>query len=401
MTARRRTRSRALVAVVVAAVAAGVAIAAVEAPLASVVYRIPVAISLLLAVALGAAIPLGIARPRIAIALATTAVATGALLAEPTATAPWPVSAGATVGFALVVLVVGSRAPWSVGAVGWFAANALVLIISTVRETGEVEVRSMVAILIVFATVGLAAYGMGALVRGRQIARRQLAAERELTAAETARRELAEERTRIARELHDIVAHGMSAIQVQAVSAPYRIPSLDAAASAEFADIAATARTAIGEMRRLLDVLRADDEADTAPQPGLGDLADLFVRPAHGGALEVDDRLGDGDIDDPIIGLTVYRSVQESLSNIARHAPGAAATVILQREGQVIALTVANGPAPRIRSDAAAAHDVDRGGHGLRGMRERVALVGGTMRAGPTVDGGFEVRVRIPLTKED
>lgn len=394
-----------MIAVVIVACVAGFTIAAVESSLGAAVYGIPVAISLLLGAAQGAAIPLGIIRPRIAMAVSTVAVATAALLAVPVATAPWPVSAGSTVGFTLVLLVVGTFGRWGVGAVGWFAANAAVLILATVRDHGPVDERTVVAVLIVFASVGLPAYGIGVLLRGRQIARRQLALEREATAAEAARRELVEERTRIARELHDIVAHGMSAIQVQAVSAPYRIPSLSDEAIAEFGDIAATARSAIGEMRRLLGVLRADDEAEAAPQPGVGDLADLLARPTHGGDLRVDDRLGDRSIDDPILGLTVYRVVQESLSNIARHAAGAAATVVLVREpaasgaAAVIAVTVANGPAPGIR--AGVLDVADRGGHGLRGMRERVALVGGTMVAAPTADGGFEVRVRIPLTEEN
>ncbi|MET0297811.1 MAG: histidine kinase [Microbacterium sp.] len=381
---------------VIAAFLAAVTVLSVEASLGVAVYGIPVAISLLVAAAQGFAIPLAFVRPRIAMAVSVAGVLAFGILSVPTQFAPWPISASGTIGFALTVGVVGTFARWTVGAAGWSAALIALLVIATVRDHGGAADGTIVAVLIVFAAVSALSLGGGVLIRSWREGRRLLALEREVSAAEAARRELAEERTRIARELHDIVAHGMSAIQVQAASARFRMPELAPAAADEFDQLASTARSAMGEMRRLLSVLRDDDEAEQAPQPGLRELAQLLARPTHGGTLTVDDRLTGRALADPVVELTTYRVVQESLSNVARHAPGAAAFVALDHAADGAVIVEVRNSAPTEPPPTA-----DPGGHGLRGMRERVELVGGVLEAGPAADGGFVVRARIPATWKD
>jgi signal transduction histidine kinase len=228
--------------------------------------------------------------------------------------------------------------------------------------------------------------------------RAQLVREREVSAAELARRQAAEERTQLARELHDVVAHGMSAIQVQASSARYRISSLPTEAVAEFDGIAALARASMSEMRALLAVLRNDGtESESAPQPTAGDIPQLVDWAARTGSrVELDDRLQGAELD-PVLSLTVYRIVQESLSNVARHATGADTLITLERRGDTVHVEVRNAAAASEPQGSGGI--ADAGGHGIRGMRERVSLHGGTLEAWHTDDGGFVVRAAIPVPR--
>ncbi|PRX96100.1 sensor histidine kinase [Allonocardiopsis opalescens] len=254
---------------------------------------------------------------------------------------------------------------------------------------------------------------MAALVgrtrRTRRDATLRVAAERQRVAEERGRRELLEERARIARELHDVVAHHMSVIAVQASSAPYRIEGgVSEPTAAEFAAIGAAARESLREMRQLLSVLRtAEGAAETAPQPGLADLGRLAESARRAGSptrLTVDappERVSAS------VALSVYRIVQESLSNTVRHAPGASAEVSVDAHGDPprLGVRVRNGPppaAPAAAPDPAAVLDGrERGpGHGLLGMRERAAMLGGELAAGPTDDGGFLVTAIIPLVRD-
>jgi signal transduction histidine kinase len=232
--------------------------------------------------------------------------------------------------------------------------------------------------------------------RGR--ARRALTAETERTELEKARRAVLEERARIARELHDVVAHHMSLIAVQAETAPYRLTAMGDEAGGEFGSISAQAREALREMRRLLGVLRSEPglpgapagPADLAPQPGLADVAGL-VDGARRAGVTVHLSLLDHPEVAPAVGLCAYRIVQEALSNATRHAPGAEVTVAVRRDGDQLDLTVTNGagqPTGRGRGS----------GQGLVGMRERVDLLAGSLSTGPDPDGGFRVHARLPLT---
>jgi signal transduction histidine kinase len=200
------------------------------------------------------------------------------------------------------------------------------------------------------------------------------------------------ERARIAREMHDVVAHHMSMIAVQAETAPYRLPGLPETARTEFAALSESARAALTDMRALLGVLRSSDEPELLPQPGLADLPGLIDSARRAGARVSLDMPAAGRELPPAVALTVYRIVQESVSNAGRHSPGAVIAVAVQEEAGCVRVRIDNGPAPV----PAARDDATPPGHGLAGMRERVALLGGLLRAGPRPDGGFTVRADLP-----
>ncbi|MFF7194296.1 sensor histidine kinase [Streptomyces sp. NPDC008079] len=201
------------------------------------------------------------------------------------------------------------------------------------------------------------------------------------------------ERARIARELHDVVAHHISMVAVQAETARLTTPGMPEAGAAKLSAIGDTARSALTEMRRLLGVLREDAEAEPprGPQPGLLQLNELLDEArdtsgtgarliVRGAALELD----------PGVELAAYRIVQEALTNARRHAPGAAVDVELHYDEGTLALRIRdNGPGPPPASPPG-------GGLGLLGMRERAAAVGGELRTGPAYGGGFLVETVLP-----
>ena len=224
---------------------------------------------------------------------------------------------------------------------------------------------------------------------------RALAAQTERTELEQARRAVLEERTRIARELHDVVAHHMSLIAVQAETAPYRLSDLPESARAEFGSLSGVAREALAEMRRLLGVLRYDQPAGLAPQPQLSDLPSLVDAARRAGvSVELAVPRAMGDVPSGVA-VCAYRIVQESLSNASQHAPGAAVSVSVGQQAGVVLLRVANGPGEA----AGPARSESGSGLGLTGMRERVALLGGSLSAGPSDGGGFVVSAVLPLGK--
>ena len=205
---------------------------------------------------------------------------------------------------------------------------------------------------------------------------------------------VASERTRIARELHDIVAHALSIVALQAGAAEQFLDK-DVERSRRHLQLTRrTAQEALDEMRHLLGVLREDGVA-YAPQPGVSGLADLVaetVAAGHPCRLEVGDEVAgvpDG------LGLAVYRLVQESLTNVRKHAPGADVSVRVERGDRVVTVEVVNGP-PASGAEAAAG-DVRGSGRGLPGMGERVRVYGGTLEAGPTDDGGWRVHAELPV----
>jgi signal transduction histidine kinase len=207
------------------------------------------------------------------------------------------------------------------------------------------------------------------------------------------------ERARISRELHDVVAHHISMIAVQAESARLTTPGMPAAGAQRLSTIGDTARSALTEMRRLLGVLREDTRDDNLParqpQPGLQQLTELLdaTRDASGvGArLIVRGRLP---VLDPGVELAAYRIVQEALTNARRHAPGAAVDVELHHTGHMLAVRIRdNGPGPPAV--------VPGGGHGLSGMRERAAAAGGELRTGAAPGGGFLVTATLPAEAEE
>jgi signal transduction histidine kinase len=377
---------------------AAVVILALSSALGATLYQVPVLLALGLGLVQAAAILLAIVIPRVATALSVVAVIAFALASTPDGVSPWPVAVTSIVAQALVILIATVRSSWRTGVAGWAASagGAFVVGITALRAPGSAG--AVTADLIVFTAITGVVLLAALLLTQWQAVRRQLAREQQVSASELARREIAEERTRIARELHDVVAHGMSAIQVQASSARYRIPSLSEEAAGEFDDLAATARSAMGEMRRLLGVLRSEDTVvETAPQPGVGDVEALVERASRAGSqVRLENRVAPADSAalDPALSLTVYRIVQESLSNVARHATGAATLVLLDARDGEIDLEVRNeAPAGR----PASAPAPDSGGHGIRGMRERAALLDGSLEAARTDDGGFAVRASFPI----
>jgi signal transduction histidine kinase len=202
-----------------------------------------------------------------------------------------------------------------------------------------------------------------------------------------------EERTRLARELHDVVAHHMSLIAVRAETAPYRLTGLPDSVQAEFVALSGAAREALVDMRRLLGVLRQEEQAGLAPQPQLSDLPDLVESARLAGVPVELSAPAALDGVPAAVGVCAYRIVQESLSNAGQHAPGAAVTVSVDHDASSVTLRVANGPGDHAGPSAPAR----RTGHGLVGMRERVALLGGSLTAGPAADGGFVVAAVLPL----
>ena len=216
---------------------------------------------------------------------------------------------------------------------------------------------------------------------------------------EEARRAVTEERLRIARELHDVIAHSMSVIAVQSAVGNHVIDTQPADARQALAAIEATSRSALTEMRRLLGVLRQEGEprGSLTPAPGLADLSSLVSQVRDAGLevwINVEGRRGSVP---PGIDLSAYRVIQEALTNVIKHAASAAATVTIRYRddsvtveiaNQAPAVPVAHVPAPRTGS-----------GHGIIGMRERVAVFGGEFAAGPRPDGGFLVRACFPIGK--
>jgi len=249
---------------------------------------------------------------------------------------------------------------------------------------------------------GAASFGplvlvVAALLIGEALRQRGQAIEErdatELALADTMREQAAmEERARIARELHDIVAHHLSMISVQAETARLTTADLSADGRERFEHIGANARNALTEMRRLLGVLREDpgNGPDRAPQPGLEQLADLVDSTRDAGANVRLVLRGRAALLPPGVDLTAYRIIQESLTNARRHAPGADVAVELEYRPDALHLRIRDtGPGP--------AHDRLTPGHGLLGMRDRAAMVGGSLTYGRGDGGGFTIEAELPI----
>ncbi|MEP7055243.1 MAG: sensor histidine kinase [Actinomycetota bacterium] len=262
---------------------------------------------------------------------------------------------------------------------------------------GPRPLRSEAATLtVLLAALGPAAALVGIARQGIDEARRQGQAREYVDGAlleHTARGE----RARIARELHDVVAHHISMVAVQAETARLTTPGMPAAGAQRLSAIGDTARAALTEMRRLLGVLREDvgfDAAEREPQPGLRQLNDLLdeARDASGTATRL--ILSGRPVPlDAGVELAAYRIAQEALTNARRHAPGAAVDVELHFTADTLRIRIRdNGPG--------APPSTTLGGHGLLGMRERATAVGGQLLAGPAAGGGFLVEATLPATAE-
>ncbi|GLW35859.1 sensor histidine kinase [Actinoplanes regularis] len=315
------------------------------------------------------------------------------LSAEPVADeAFWPWSVAGIVAHLFVAVLVAYQVPPPVYLAQWLITAVVALAAETIF-TGRAQINNGLVLSGLYA-VGLAGV---AIARWLRDVRRELRHQVGLTERERSQRTVLEERTRIARELHDVVAHHMSVIAVQAEAAPYRVSGLDPAATESFASIRQNALAALTEMRQILGMLRSDQDSGDryAPQPTLADLDQLFDNCRSAGlTLKTGIR---GDVRDlpEQVELIAYRVMQEALSNVIRHAPGADVEVDVAYGPAELDLRVANSPSPA----AGRLSPVVAAGHGLTGMRERAAVLGAGLRAGRRDDGWYEVAMSLPVER--
>ncbi|WP_457033504.1 sensor histidine kinase [Kitasatospora sp. P5_F3] len=340
-----------------------------------------------LALSLARALPLlwSRTRPVLAFALSAAAVVLTAVLTRPTSAAePWPMAVTSLAALTAVLVLSGSRVSRRVCTVMGLALPAgTAALLAALPGRGTWS-----GLLPVVIATGLALIAAEVL-RDRALTRVRLAEQEQISELERTRRALLEERARIGRELHDVVAHHMSLIAVRAETAPYRLPECSPEVRDEFRAVSGAARDALTDMRRLLGLLRGEEAAARVPQPELGQLAALVRESGAGVTLEV---VGELETVPATVGVCAYRIVQESLSNARRHALGAAVEVRVHRTAALLRITVRNGPGAE-RQAAAGGGD----GHGLMGMRERVAVLDGEFSAGAGPDGGFTVTADLPL----
>ncbi|WP_330458979.1 histidine kinase [Streptomyces sp. NBC_00820] len=347
----------------------------------------------------------------------------------------WLLSMAATVAGAVVVhreqyIVAGETFTWPWSAAG-IIAHLLVLLLLALRVRTRVSVEALVltalvtyvlegvwggtryqptgVVAVVLSTVVVV---LGIALRGRRVARAQLVEQTTLTAEERARRTLLEERSRIARELHDVVAHHMSVISIQAQVAPHLVEHPSDELIENLSGIRQNALEALTELRRVLGVLRAENpegpgapdnpedpyglgapgtgSAPHAPQPTL-DRLDALIGNTRAAGMDVATEIkGEARPYAPGVELSAYRIVQEALSNALRHAPGSRVRVGVTHLPGGLRLEVTNS---RPRRPVPA---YPGAGHGLLGMRERAAMLGGHVTATRTPHGGFAVTAFLP-----
>lgn len=276
-----------------------------------------------------------------------------------------------------------ARALGAVIMVGTFGVSSMVFFDTEALEVGF--------LLLLFA----AAWWLGVTVAARRAYAVELeskTAQLEAAREELAEQAVAEERAGIARELHDVVAHAMSVITVQAGVGAHVMSEHPDQAAVSLGIIERTGREALGELRRMLNVLRLEEEPAAAkPQPGISQLRDLIERSRKAGIPASLAFEGSGSRLPASLDLSIYRIVQESLTNAAKHAPGSRADVTIRYENSAVEVEVLN-----VGGRRSASEDTVMAGHGLRGMVERVGLFDGSFEAGPTTDG-FRVWARFPL----
>ncbi|MFN3216897.1 MAG: sensor histidine kinase [Acidimicrobiales bacterium] len=280
----------------------------------------------------------------------------------------------------------------------WTAAGALIGLSATVILSGiisdveDIGFGSLAAIV----TVLSVATAIGDSMWNRRAYLAEVEARAELAESERrrdAQRAVVDERTRIARELHDVVAHSMSVMVVQA-GAARRMLAIDPDRAADaLRTIETTGRESMHEMRRIVGVLRSDDQHSLEPQPDLRDIDDLVARCREAGMDIELRRNGTIDVVPAGLSLTAYRIVQEALTNVFKHAGPASAVVAISADDHILALEIVDDG-----RGASTALDERDAGHGLVGMRERIVLYGGTLTVGPRRDGGFAVTAELPLS---
>jgi signal transduction histidine kinase len=272
-------------------------------------------------------------------------------------------------------------------AVGAAVSLGIILTLVAIHEPG---LDNFTFITLVYGGAWL----VGTFVRRPRLQARQLeaeAAQREAAHREAAQRAIEEERARIARELHDVVAHSVSVMVIQSGAVRHRLDGDHPREREALEGVERAGREALDEMRRMLGILRSSgDQPSLEPQPGMGELAGLAEQMRTAG-LPVE-LLVTGDRSLPAgLGLTVYRIVQEALTNVLKHAGPARARVTISIGERSVIVEVVD--------DGSGSAEGTGTGHGLVGMRERVGIYGGTLTTGRREDGGFAVRAELPLTQ--
>jgi signal transduction histidine kinase len=365
-------------------------------------------LAFLIGLAQGSAVVFAMWRPLPAWWLSTIAMVVGAvevrrqLLAGGAHDFAWPWSAAGLIGHMAVLLLLTLRVRTRVSVEALALNLLLTYVIEGLLGAADFQPTGLLAVILLTVVVVL-----GSALRGRREAKAQLVEQTSLTAEERARRTLLEERSRIARELHDVVAHHMSVISIQAQVAPHLVENPSDELKENLEGIRENALEALTELRRVLGVLRSEhpDTPDPVGEPGTDtgtaphtpqptlDRLDALVENTRAAGLTV--RVEVQGTRGPLpqgVELSAYRIVQEALSNVLRHAPGATAAVRLAHHKHGVDVRVTNSP-PTGRVP------LSRGaGHGLLGMRERAAMLGGTLRAGAAPDGGFEVAAYLPTS---
>ena len=299
---------------------------------------------------------------------------------------------------AVVLYTLGATREWAQALVP-VGASVAVMVVGAILLTGTDELTWHLAVFPGWAAaalfLGAASRNRRAYLRGLEERARSLEESRE----EEARRRVAEERLRIARELHDALAHSIATITLQSGVAAHVLDRRPEEAAAALDAIRRTSREAMQELRVTLGVLRsAGDEDDAAapraPTPGLDRVEALADRAAQAGLPVTVRRVGAAGGPLPTaVDVAAYRIVQESITNVMRHAGPAAATVTVTTGPEAVEVEVVDDG-----RGAAANGAVTGAGHGIAGMRERVSIVGGSLDAGPRAGGGFRVWARLPLT---
>ncbi|MEN2417970.1 sensor histidine kinase [Streptomyces rimosus] len=312
---------------------------------------------------------------------------------------PWTGAGLATQAGVLLLLALRLRLRAAVGALALTVLIGLVCAAGAVRFGAPLQ-ASGIGLAVAVLTIAVV---VGAALRGRQVARTELVVQEGITTEERARRALLEERNRIARELHDVVAHHMSVISIQAQVAPHLAENPSDALKENLTGIRTNAVEALTELRRVLGVLRSeeapaygtpeyagDGTAPHAPQPTLDRLDELVGNVRAAGVTVTTDVTGRRRPLSPGVELSAFRIVQEALSNAMRHAPGARVAVAIAYRTGALTVRVTNTAPDRPAAASPGA------GHGLLGMRERTAMLGGELATGPTPDGGYEVTAVLP-----
>jgi signal transduction histidine kinase len=365
--------------------------------LAASVFGVVLPVAFLGATAQSAALLLIRINPTTATAMQCLGVALFAVFIHPGSGSTWPLTVPGMIILIAHIGLIAIRTTWRVAVVTWWVSVLLIFLAVLLDPRGR-AVTEALPVVILYPSISAFVLLSALAIRYWTTIRRQLADARRDVALEQSQRAVAEERTRIARELHDVVAHSMSVIHMQATSAAYRIKDLDPASKAEFAQIAAGARATLHEMRQLLAVLRDEGaDAELAPVPDLSRLGELVESARRAGvAVELRESAAVRSAVIPeSVALVAYRMVQESLSNVIRHAPGARTEIVLDLEGVDLVVSVLNDAAAQPVQPMEAP---ERAGHGLYGMRERVRLAGGTLETGPRDEGGYRVAARLPAT---